>query len=574
MPDVPARSLTLPRIRISPETLVAVATVYFALACNSRFWSRFAASSGSGGTRTAIAVFAALVLVAGIHALLLLPFSSRHLLKPALAVLFAANAVAIHSIETFGVYVDASMIRNVLQTDAAEATELVSWGLARYLLLYAIVPGVVLLRIELVSAPLPRAVRRRALFLACAVAALGVAGLISFKEMSSFFRNDREARYLITPGNYVVSLVSVGLAEGRAAANERTPIGTDASLGSTWRSGERPMLLVLVVGETARAESFSLNGYGRETNPRLRAVPGLINFSDVSACGTSTAVSLPCMFSPFGRTSPKAKRAREFESLLDVVRRAGLEVTWLDNNSGCKGVCDGVESAIVGRGDWAPSCSTDECFDEVLLAGVDAKIGSGRSALLVLHQKGSHGPAYYRRYPSAFERFTPSCRSDDFADCTRDEIRNAYDNSILYTDHVLAEVIERLDAASGGVDTAMLYVSDHGESLGENGIYLHGLPYSMAPSAQTRVPMIFWASPQFAARLPMRLGELARAASSRHHSHDNLFHSVLGALDVRTEIYDARLDVFATGQHSVEPGTSLASAARHPDDGGITTNAR
>ncbi|HEU5162114.1 MAG TPA: sulfatase-like hydrolase/transferase, partial [Thermoanaerobaculia bacterium] len=300
-----------------------------------------------------------------------------------------------------------------------------------------------------------------------------------------------------------------------------------------------PVLFVIVVGEKARAAEFWLDGYNRETNPDLRQ-DKVINFPHVDACATSTADSLPCMFSSFAKSDFDAEKGRRYESLLDVVQHAGMRVIWRDNNSGCKHVCDGVVTQLLDKEQIAGVCQGGECFDEVLLEGWDELAAGDDNLLVVLHQKGSHGPAYYKRYPKEFERFTPACKSEDFDQCTQEEIRNAYDNSILYTDHVLGQVIARL-AASRDRDTAMLYVSDHGESLGENGLYLHGLPMAIAPDTQKHVPMVLWMSPGFASRFEIDAEELT-ARASRPYSHDNLFHSVLGILDIRTRVYDPALD--------------------------------
>jgi lipid A ethanolaminephosphotransferase len=544
-------------IRTSPELLVVAAATYFTILCNFRFWSLLLEGEAGGGAAAISLFLSTFFLLTGVHVVLLAPFSSRRVIKPFLLLLFGANAFTLYFMDQFGVYVDTSMIRNVFQTDAAETAELLSWQMVPYVFVYALVPAFFVLRTRLSGVGLATAAKRKALLLALGVAAVSLAGVVSFKDYSSFFRNHKPARYLVTPANYMVSVARVGFSSGRELRKERVAVGRDARLGAAWAESNRPVLFVLVVGETARASSFSLNGYSRDTNPRLGSVPGLVNFGDVSACGTSTADSLPCMFSSFARSDPDHKRAREYESLLDVVRRSGLDVTWLDNNSGCKGVCDGVETESLEKSSSIDLCASGECFDEILLAGLDGKLADpGKGRLLVLHQKGSHGPAYHRRYPAVFERFTPTCNSDDFDDCTQEEIRNAYDNSILYTDDFLGEVIERLDAASGRFDTAMLYVSDHGESLGENGLYLHGLPYAIAPETQTRVPMVLWMSPQFEERFSINTTGIERAAGSDRFSHDNLFHSVLGALDVETSVYDSRLDIFATGR--------LASTGRGP----------
>jgi lipid A ethanolaminephosphotransferase len=161
--------------------------------------------------------------------------------------------------------------------------------------------------------------------------------------------------------------------------------------------------------------------------------------------------------------------------------------------------------------------------------------------LLVLHQKGSHGPSYYKRSPQSYKQFTPECTQDNVQDCAPATIVNAYDNTIRYTDHFLAELIDRLKKEN--YPTALIYASDHGESLGENNIYLHGLPYMIAPAQQTHIPMIFWGSDSY-----LRDKGIDRALLTKHlhdnFSHDNLFHTILGLFRVKAGVYNQNLDLF------------------------------
>jgi lipid A ethanolaminephosphotransferase len=305
---------------------------------------------------------------------------------------------------------------------------------------------------------------------------------------------------------------------------------------------------IIVVGETARAMSFSLNGYGRDTNPRLALERSLVNFSDVSSCGTATAVSVPCVFSDLTRSGYSDDKARSKEGLLDVLRRAGMEVIWRDNNSGCKGVCDRVTFEDMSKPvPGSPFCNTDDCYDEHLLEGLPALIRSAeRDLVIVLHQKGSHGPAYWKRYPPGFGKFGPVCRTSELEKCSRDAIAAAYDNTILYTDHFLDRTIALLKEA--GVPASMLYFSDHGESLGEKNMYLHGAPYMFSPEEQRKVPMMLWMSDSFTSRFHIDRGCLA-ARSGQRFSHDNVFHSTLGMLNVNTAVYNAKLDLFQACTH-------------------------
>jgi lipid A ethanolaminephosphotransferase len=311
-------------------------------------------------------------------------------------------------------------------------------------------------------------------------------------------------------------------------------------------------VFVLVVGETARAANFSLLGYPRMTNPELARL-GVTAFRDVHSCGTSTEVSVPCMFSPYGRADYDERRIRNSEGLLDVLARAGYAVKWLDNQSGCKGVCKGagVEYRKIDPESDATLCTAGECFDGVLVRELAAELSKVRQdTVIVLHMMGNHGPAYFRRYPPEFRRFTPDCATAELRDCSREQVVNAYDNAILYTDHVLAGVVNALTAHEGELDSAMLYVSDHGESLGEGGLYLHGLPYSIAPGTQTHVPLLTWQSHGFAGEMGLDVRCLGTHAGDPL-SHDNLFHSVLGVLDVHTRVYRPELDLFADCRHSV-----------------------
>lgn len=307
-----------------------------------------------------------------------------------------------------------------------------------------------------------------------------------------------------------------------------------------------PVLTVLVIGETARAANFGLNGYARPTTPRLAAEAGVINFRQVRSCGTSTAVSLPCMFLDVGRAGFSDTLALRRENLLDVLQRAGFAVLWRDNNSGCKGICDRVRHDDLTNADVPGLCMGGECHDEVLLHGLQEKLDAlAGDTVVILHMKGSHGPAYYLRYPEMFEYFTPVCKTNQLDRCEREAIVNAYDNTLRYTDHVLARTIELLRRNADRFDASLLYVSDHGESLGERGLYLHGVPYALAPPEQTHVPMLMWLSQSAEQRFGIDAACLHRKQEEAL-SHDNLYHSTLGLLDVQTRVYRARDDVFSS----------------------------
>lgn len=532
--------------RIGAFTYSLGAAVVFALAFNAGFWIDLVdAVGGLEPARLPLLAAALLVLVLFFLALLALA-SFRWVYKPVLVAGILASSAIGYFMYQYGIVIDRTMVQNVLETDVREAAELVNWQMGIYLGLTGLFPVLLVARARI---DYPAGLRGLAARVGVAGGALLLAAivlLLSFKSLAPAFREHRELRYQLTPMNLVHAL------QGHMRSRLRTPVavaalGRDAVKGRTWSGQARPTVVVLVVGETARAASFSLNGYARETNPLLAREPGLINFTNVQSCGTATAVSLPCMFSGMGREEYDGATARGREGLLDVLSHAGLRVVWRNNNSGCKGVCDRIEvvDLSIPQPD-APHCTAAECYDERLLEGLPEMLRQPqRDLVVVLHQKGSHGPAYARRYPAGFSRFGPVCETTEFQKCRREEIVAAYDNTILYTDHVLSRAIGMLRRAAqeGGADTALLYVSDHGESLGERNLYLHGAPYLFAPPEQTRVPMMLWMSDAFSTRFGIDRTCLA-ARREQSFSHDNLFHSVLGMLDISTAIANPRLDIF------------------------------
>lgn len=458
-----------------------------------------------------------------------------------LAAVLIVSAAAAHFMGRYGIMLDQGMIENVFETDRAEALELLNWRLLADVALFGLLPALLVWRWAPSRQSLWDTVLEKPSAVALALLAMTVAVGPFFKDYASMVRNHREIRYLLTPANYLGSLYTY-TADLLETPVTIEPVGEDATRGERWAGVQRPVVTVLVVGETARAGSFSLNGYERPTNPRLAGMD-LVYFDNVSACGTATAASLPCMFSDLARADYSKSAARAREGLLDVLNHAGIRTTWLDNNAGCKGVCAHTPTWTAAGLDIEGLCEDGECYDQVLLDKLDETLAGAREdSLVVLHMNGSHGPAYYRRYPEAFRRFTPDCRSDELTDCTREEIVNSYDNTILYTDYFLAEVIARLDRLSDRFDTGLVYVSDHGESLGEYGLYLHGTPYLLAPDYQTRVPMLMWLSSAYQSEFGVDAACL-RDRREQPISHDNLFHSVLGLMDVATSARDADLDL-------------------------------
>ena len=533
----------LARPAIHTETLVLACAAYVMLAGNGPFWR--AALAGRSWDQAGTWGFSAALFVAltALYTAVAALVSSRNTVRPLLALVVLVTAAASYYMDRYSVYMDRPMLANVFATDYKEARELLGPGMAVHILVFGMLPAALLWWPRLKKRPLARAFAVRAGWVVAA-AALGLGSLLLvFADFASMMRNKEEMRYLITPGNIVASISANLWGKARRPNQPKLVVGADAKVAGALRA--RPLLFVLVVGETARSRNFSLNGYDRPTNPEL-AKRNVISFPDAVACGTSTEVSLPCMFSSYGRSNYDEEKVQTHESVLHVLARAGVQVLWRDNQSGCKGVCDGLPVDQLDHAGVAPFCSGDQCLDEVLLSGMEQVLRDRQGNLLVvMHQLGSHGPAYFRRYPPAFRKFQPDCQSEDLRLCSAAEIVNAYDNSLLYTDFFLGKVIDWLEQAQGTHETAMLYVSDHGESLGEGGLYLHGMPYAIAPKGQTRVPFVLWMSQAFRAGLGIDEQCLRARARPDAASHEQLFHSLLGVFSVQTSAYQRKFDLFA-----------------------------
>lgn len=520
--------------------------LYFMVVLNQPFWQALLAghSLSIGMLAYALAIGIALT---GAHFLLFAPLLSRWTTKPLLAVLILLSASAGYFAMQFGVYFDPSMLRNVVRTDLPEARELLTPSLFVHVLALALPPLIVLKQARLKRRTFAGTLKFRiSCIMIAAIATIGALGSV-FKEFSAQMRNHKEIRYLIVPAAPLWSLARVMMSDAQAASAPRRPIGTDARLGKSWAAAKKPLLFVIVVGESARAANWGLNreigkATGHDTTPEL-ANRDVINFSDVTSCGTNTEVSLPCMFSLQGRMNYDEEQIRGSESVLDVLKHAGLRIIWNDNQSGCKDVCNGVESRRPDPVAFPNLCGVDRCLDAALLESSKQMMRDiNGNRVLVMHQLGNHGPAYFRRYPDDFRRFTPTCDTEDLSKCSREEVINSYDNALLYTDHILGRTIDWLKELESQYDTAMIYVSDHGESLGEKGLYLHGMPYSIAPDEQTHVPMVLWLSRGFSARSRLD-SDCLNSLKNRPISHDNLSHTILGLLDIDTSVRDRALDL-------------------------------
>ena len=531
---------------LAAPLLIAAVALFIAAADNDSLWHAAWRATQNDDHRLAIlSTLFALVFVTLTTALSLALGTT--LLRVVAALLLVVAASCGFFMAEYGVVIDQSMIRNAVETTALEATPLLGGAYVGHVVLYGVLPAIVVFAL-----PLARLRWRTEVFVRLGTTALGVALFavtfyVNYGAVIFFGRENDALRLQINPAYPLWAAATFGLGSDDDAPKTRNPL--DVRLAPA--AARKPALVVLVMGETARADRFSLNGYERDTNRYTRA-RDVVNFPRVVSCGTSTAESVPCIFSGLGRAQFSHAAAMANESVVGAMQRLGISTFWRDNSTGCKNVCD--EQHFEQRANWKhPTlCDAAGCFDELLLEDFGALIEDhSRDHLIVLHQRGSHGPAYHTDVPQWAKEFFPECDLPNLRNCDRGAINNSYDNTILYTDYFLSRVIDELEQLGDEYDTAMLYVSDHGESLGEDGLYLHGFPYAMAPREQIEVPMLFWASPGFYAERA-KVDPQCLARSAEHEtSHDAIFHTLLPIFGLQSPLYDQRLDLMAACRGSM-----------------------
>ncbi len=527
------------------HTLIGTA-LFWTLYLDVPFWRALFVSAGSDAQTISQTLFLAAVLAlsfffVALAVIELLGILPRRLFQLMLIILGLSGVTALIASLLYGTTMTPDMLRNFLQTDAREAS--MYFSVSTVLLFVFLFAPVLLLVHTAERGKILLSERCKRLGLSALFLLVGVLILLSqLQPFSALMRNDKSLRYMIAPFNTVYSTASTLLRDQNTDA-ERIRVVVDPNPQATL-SPDRATLFVLVIGETARSANWQLAGYEKETNPMLSTMD-ILNIPKVEACGTSTDVSLPCMLSRVGRRDYDRDRILSEEALPSLLQRSGLNVTWVDNQSGSKGTSDGVKT--IRLSDNKALCGGGECMDLAFVEDLKTRlktIRAGDRQVLILHQMGSHGPAYDLRSEDSDKVFGKVCSDPSFRSCSSEEIVNAYDASIRYTDRVLAGLINELKAHAE-VNTALLYISDHGESLGENGLFLHGAPYSISPDVQKVVPMVMWLSAGFKSDYEVSEETLRKNVTAQTVTHDHLYHTVLGLLKVKSSTYEARWDLSA-----------------------------
>jgi lipid A ethanolaminephosphotransferase len=524
---------------ISANQLIILVSLYFIAVFNQPFLTLAFTKLLALEEHSNMFMFTVPFLLLSLLLIIFSLFSVKYLLKPALIILTLISALVFYATSAYGVVFDYSMMVNVVETDNAEASAYLNIHAILFFLFSGILPALLIALAKVEYQPFAKEVLQRVKLVAAALGLFLIIAYFFYSNYAAFGRNNHSLKKYIVPiqvmdSSYKVIRDLYFTAPIEFKVLDPAPSFTDKTT--------KQNVLILVVGETARAMNFSYNGYQRNTNAYTPKYQPLY-FQNVTSCGTATSTSLPCIFSSLKREQFDKKTADNQQNLLDIVNLAGGDVVWIDNQSGCKGVCKRVTTIDIPTTKTKPLCDGDYCFDEALLAPLTTKLNnlSKQTTLIVLHTIGSHGPTYYRRYSRDFAKFLPDCQRSDIQNCSSEQLINTYDNTIAYTDFVLAKIIKQLKQLPENVNSSMLYISDHGESLGESGAYLHGFPYAFAPKEQIEIPMLFW---QSANNNEINHECLADIAKNKTLSHDNVFSSLLGLLQVQSSAHKIADDIF------------------------------
>jgi lipid A ethanolaminephosphotransferase len=520
--------------KISITRLVLIITVFLTVTGNTKFFSETLVVYPWSDNVLFLVSLA--IWLFSFLAILLLVVSYRYSVKPILIALLLISSIVSYFANNYGIVIDDNMIANSMETNMAESIDLFSLKLVFYFLILGVIPAYWVYKVQISHSKFSHQLWSKLKVIIILIVVFVVVTLTFSKSYTSFARENKQLRLHINPTYYLYAVGKYINSQFETASIPFSKIGGDAKVV---RGDKGKKLVIVIAGETARSDRFSLNGYHRQTNPLL-AKENVISFKQMSSCGTDTALSLPCMFSSLNRENYSHAQGKNMSNVLDILSYAGVEVLWRDNNSSSKNVADRLPSQNYKSDNINTVCDI-ECRDEGMLSDLQQYIDNynDKDILIVLHTMGSHGPAYYKRYPRKFERFTPVCRTNQLNECTNEQINNAYDNTIVYTDYILSKTIEFLRNNQDEYRTAMFYMSDHGESLGENGLYLHGMPYFIAPEEQTQVASVLWFGDKFSQEVDITK---LKNSSNKSFSHDGFFHTLLGLMNVRTDLYNKKLD--------------------------------
>ena len=542
-------SVIFTRYELSYPKIIAIAALYFTCVLNFPFllkaFGLYQQTSEVGFYIYTVPLLLLALLVAA-FSIILIPF----LHKAIMAFLILAGSAVSYNTLVYNVYFNRDMLDNVLQTTPAESVRMLSVSFVLWFIFTGIIPTAWYCRLKLRMGTWHKELIKRLGLLGASLGVVAVIAGLFYQDYASFFRNNLSLKHQLIPLNYINAI------KGKIKEQLRANIPYQAlGKGTTLQKTDNLRnVLVLVVGETTRNQNWGLSGYARQTTPKLAARTKngelLINFTKTTSCGTSTAHSVPCMFSSMTQSNYDSVYATRQDNLMDVFKHAQIHTHWVENNSDCKGVCERIPSTNVIELNLPEFCHNGHCLDNIMLPYIEQTLNAtDKDVVLVLHTLGNHGPTYYERYTDQEKQFTPTCDTQEINSCSQEQLINTYDNGVLYVDQFLDKIIATLEKYPQ-YKSSVLYASDHGESLGENGFYLHGAPLAIAPKEQTAIPMMLWLSKTWADNKAFDVQCVAQKAS-QPYSHDHFFHTAISLSDINPQSvkqYDKSLDILASCQ--------------------------
>lgn len=454
-----------------------------------------------------------LMLVLNAFVFYLFYFLSNYVGKLLLVFFFIGNAIALYFVNTYSVIIDESMIGNVFNTNYEESSSFFSFKLVLYVVLLGIIPSILIIKAKIIKVTLKK-------FLTTSALILTFVGVLVFANASNWLWIDKNSKTLgglAMPWSYAVNTPLYFIHKNKK--NEKEILLPNAVIKDNKKS-----VVVLVIGESARSQNFSLYGYEKNTNPLLSQTSNLYHFNATS-CATYTTAGVKCILE-------HENTGDLYEILPNYLYRNNVDVIWKTTNWGEPPV---HIKEFLDKKILTANCEGAHCqYDEILLAGLKERIlaSTKDKILIVLHTSTSHGPTYSQKYPPQFETFKPVCNSVELGNCSHQELINAYDNTIVYTDYILHRVIENLKELTD-FNSTMLFVSDHGESLGEKNLYMHGLPMSIAPKEQYDIPFIVWVS-----------NNSKQLKPNESVTQNHVFHSVLNFLAIESPVYKEEMNIY------------------------------
>ncbi len=475
---------------------------------------KYAANNTEGGFNGVLIMGGAAIVMLALNFLVynLLLYLGRIVGKIILSLTFIGNAIAFYFITTYEVLITDKMMGNVFNTRYSEASAFFSYTALLYVIVLGVIPCIYILTRKIEYGRFKQFMTNSGIALLFTL----LGAIINMQNFTWVDRHAPKVGSLLMPWSYVVNTVRYN--NHVRKTNQKEIKLPDAKIATAEKD-----VCILIIGESARRDHFALYGYDRETNPLLKSdsVKTLI----AKSAATYTTAGVKAILS-------HKESKKLYEILPNYLYRTGVDVVWRTNNWGEPPVHIEKYYKIKDIKERYPE--SDERYDKILLEGLEHDIASNNKAkqLIVLHTNTSHGPTYFKKYPAEFEVFKPVCTTVEMSKSNREELINAYDNTIVYTDYLIHTVIEKLRGLKN-IRSCVVYISDHGESLGENNLYMHGVPMIMAPAEQIEIPFIVWSSDP-----TLQVKEFEEVG--QYH----IFHSILHFLSIESPIFDEEKNIF------------------------------